>query len=178
MDSRTWIPCALLAALALSGCAGARGSVAFNKLEYPVSMSPYVEARSGRVLSPDDIQVVGEVNYETKIWGMGYSLIPLSGEKDVSEPINQQVRAAKGDGVSQLSVAADFCSLNHVPVLNSLPVWPACVDVSIRGQIYREKSAPSSPGPMPATPPPGAPGTSQQVSNTMPAAAPPSEPGH
>jgi hypothetical protein len=180
MDCRVWIPCALLATLTLSGCAGARGSVAFNKLEYPVSMSPYVESRSGRVLSPDDMQVVGEVKYETKIWGMGYSLIPLTGEEDVSEPINQQVRSVRGDGVSQLSVAADYCSLNHVPLLNVLPVWPTCVDVSIQGQIYRENPARSSPGTLPVAHgagSPTSPGSSQQAANTLPVAAPPTEPG-
>ena len=145
MDYRVLTYRAFIAMLALSGCAGARGSVAFNKLEYPVSMSSYVEDRSGRVLSPNDMQVIGELKYETKVWGMGYSIIPLSGEKDVSAPINEQVRSARGEGVSDLSVAADYCALNHVPVLNFLPVWPTCVDVSIRGNIIRGKPAPALP---------------------------------
>ncbi|MBN1612160.1 MAG: hypothetical protein JW940_36350 [Polyangiaceae bacterium] len=135
--------------VALAGCAGARSSMRFDHLEYPVSMSPYLVDGAGESRSPRELEVVGKVRYEETAWGMVYSAVRLTGEHDVSQPINQQVRAAGGDGVVGLTVVSDYCTLNYVPILPVLPFWPGCTDVSVTGKVVRIKpsAAPTSPAP-------------------------------
>jgi len=162
--SRLWTAffiCAPILAV-LSGCAGARGSLTFDQLAYPASMSPYLVDRTGRSRSPGELEVVGRVKVEKKFWGMLYSWIPLTGRHDASQGINQQVRAVSGDGVVNLTVVSDWCGLNHIPLLPAIPLWPGCADVSILGKIVKIKAEVP-----PAAPPPAPPETSPPVQQSL-----------
>jgi len=88
---------------------------------------------------PDEMGVVGHVHHGTRFWAILYSLVGVSGDYDMSDPINAQVRAAGGDGVSGLAVTSDGCNWNGVPILDVLPFWPGCVDLSISGNIVKMK---------------------------------------
>jgi len=137
--------------------AGGRGALTFERLEHPVSMSSYIEEPSGRILSPDDLDEVAVFHHDMRFWGMAYSALRLTGEKDLSEPINEQVRAARGDGVILLTVISEGCAWNRVPLLTLLPIWPGCTKVSIQGTIVRSRpqvaATPTAPNVLPEEPP-------------------------
>ena len=143
---------ALLLAFSLvaAGCAGARGNVRFDSLEYPASMSGYLYGPDDRTLSPLSLQVVSEFEHGGRMWGVLYSWVPLTRSLDVSDAINREIEQAGGEGVINLSVTTDGCAINYIPALSLLPIWPGCADVTVAGEIVRRKS--SRPTRYPASP--------------------------
>jgi hypothetical protein len=135
---------ATLIALALGvgigiGCAGGRGDVRFDSLRYPVSMSGYVYGPKNRALSPRSLEVVSEFEHEGRLWGVLFSWLPVSGDLDLSDEINNDVEAAGGEGVINLSVKSEGCVLNYIPGLSLIPMWPGCADVTVAGQVVKRK---------------------------------------
>lgn len=141
MTSRIGRALSLVLALLSLACAGGRGVVRFDSLGYPASMSGYVYGSNGLPLSPNTLKVVGEFEREAKLWGMLFSWIPLTGRLDLSTPINQEIERAGGDGVINLTVRSQGCTLNYVPGLSLLPVWPGCAAVTVQGQIVKHQPA-------------------------------------
>jgi len=119
--------------LTLSGCTGARGSLRFDQLDYPVSSSGYLYTPEAIT----EVVVVDQMYLSVNLWGIGWSLIPLNGKVDVSDLINYRISAAGGEGIINLSITTDNCGINYVWPLNMLPVWPGCVAVGIQGDIVR-----------------------------------------
>lgn len=141
---------AIVLALALAACSGARGTVAFDTLKYPVSSSSFVYGPGGEILTLGPaLQPVGIIDEDVRLWGILYSIVPLSGTKDVSELINARVAQAHGEGVINLALAVSNCGINYIPILNWLPIYPGCTYVHITGQIVRLVEAPRQ-----ALPPP------------------------
>ena len=95
-----------------AGCAGARGGVSFKTARYPISMSGMLFDPQGRVLPPQALQVVGEVQADRWLWGVMYSWIPLSGTRDMSEDMNEQIAAFGGEGGIGLHAEVTGCALN------------------------------------------------------------------
>lgn len=133
------IALALAVLLTQSGCTGGRGTVRFDDLEYPASMSGYLYGPDQRSLSPKKLEVVGEFSQDARFWGMLFSMVPLNGSLDLSDEINREIAQADGDGVINLSVRSDGCGLNYIPALSLLPFWPGCADVTVEGQIVKRK---------------------------------------
>lgn len=125
----------------LLGCAGGRGDVRFDSLEYPTSMSGYVYGPDGRALSPKSLDVVAEFEHQVRFWGMLFSWVPLNGNVDLSEEINRDVEQAGGEGVINLSVTSEGCPTNYVPALSLIPMWPGCADVTVACQIVKRKTS-------------------------------------
>jgi hypothetical protein len=140
----------------LGGCAGGRGALAFDRLTYPVSSSPFIYGPDDRPYNPGELQPVGKMVWVERIWGLWWSWIPLSGTVDVSAPINAQIARAGGDGIINLRVVSQSCGMNYVPVFNIVPLYPGCAYVTITGDIVRmaTMALPPLPGALP--PPPGA----------------------
>lgn len=119
----------------LVGCSGARGALRFDELKYPVSSSGYLYTSDGG----KRLETVAPMAFDVKVWGIGWSIIPLSGDVDVSDEINKQIVAVDGEGVVNLTVTTDNCGVNYVWPLNLLPIWPGCVAVEIQGTIVRRQ---------------------------------------
>ncbi|HEY3359193.1 MAG TPA: hypothetical protein VGQ83_38445 [Polyangia bacterium] len=134
----------------LGGCAGARGTLAFDQLKFPVSSSAFIYAPDERPVTVNELVRVGRVQWVERIWGIFWSWIPLSGVKDVSFPINAQIAAAGGEGVINLAIKAENCGMNYVPFINWLPIYPGCTYVTITGDVVKLAAA------APVPPPPGA----------------------
>ncbi len=134
----------VLPAVAAAGCAGARVNVTAERAQYPISLSDAVRDPSGALYAPQSLQRVGDFSLEASRMGVFYSLWTPRANLDISDAVNVQVAAAKGEAVIRLSVTvSDSCAvLNAMPVLNVLPLWPGCVPVSISGQIVRRKQKP------------------------------------
>jgi len=124
--------------LSATACAGARGSLSFDKLQYPVSSSAALYTTEERQVSGNQLEELGQIHVTERLWSTFWSAIPLHGTRDVSAPINTQIAQAGGEGAVGLSVTAANCGTNYVELLNWLPIYPGCVLVTVRGQIVRQ----------------------------------------
>jgi len=141
-------------ATAIGGCAGGRGALAFDTLQYPVSSSGVIYGPDDRPYNIGELQVVGKMAWVERIWGLWWSWIPLTGTIDVSAPINAQIQRVNGDGIVNLNVKVENCGMNYIPVLNIIPFYPGCAFVTIMGDIVRMPDMPQAPqGQPPAAPP-------------------------
>jgi hypothetical protein len=140
----------------LGGCAGGRGALAFDRLQFPVSSSPFIYGPDDRAYNPGELQPVGKMVWVERIWGLWWSWIPLSGTVDVSAPINAQIQRAGGDGIINLKVVVENCGMNYVPVFNMVPLYPGCAYVTVTGDIVK-LAVMAPPPPPPEGAPPAAP---------------------
>ena len=104
-------------------------------------MSGYLEGPDGRALSPRDLEVLGSFEHSERRWGLLYSFLPLGGDVDLSEAITQQIEAAGGEGMINMTVESEGCTLNYLPAVSLLPVWPGCADLRVSGEIVRRKGS-------------------------------------
>lgn len=131
---------AIIGTIIISSCAGGRGYLRFESLEYPASTSPYLYGRSGQVVvEGKELSIVGKFTMEKKFWGMVYSLVRLSDDADVSLAANQAIKTAGGDGMINLTITTDACFLTGIPILPILPFWPACTIANITADIVKER---------------------------------------
>jgi hypothetical protein len=162
---------ALVAAPVLGGCAGARTNVVAPTSQYPVSMSRGIRDADGGLVSADRRKVVGHFRDKHRVWGMIWSFVSFSPTTDISAALNNQVAAAKGDGVVNLRVAAAECGMNFAQILNILPFWPGCANITVDGDIIQvpprgaaEAGASAPPPPASPPPPPASPSPEQGAS--------------
>ena len=134
----------LFAALAASGCAGARVNVTANGARYPLSLSPVVRDASGRPYDARSLVKVGWLDVRKTAPGFVYAALTIPPTRDFSDEINAQVAAAGGEAVVSLTISvAGGCGwLNGFPILNALPVWPGCAPVRLTGDIVRRRNIP------------------------------------
>lgn len=137
----------LLIALATGGCAGARTEIVAPHAAVPISLSHAVRAADGALVPAADREVVGTFHDERMAWGLFYSAVKLTPEKDISDEVNAQVARAGGDAVVMLRIEAHACAASYFAVLNALPVWPGCTKVTIDGDIVRVRRAAREPVP-------------------------------
>lgn len=121
-------------ALTLGACAGGEGSVRFDGLRYPASLSPVLRVREAR----RPLEQVGRVQVQGRSWASVWRLVSFNPTVDLSHQINAQVEAAHGTGVVNLKVQVTGCGVNAVFLLDWLPIWPSCTLVEITGDIVRE----------------------------------------
>lgn len=165
--------CAAVVLAGATGCAGARTSVVAPTAEVPVSMSRGVRDADGKLVGKDRRQVVGKFETKQKAWGMVWSFVSLTPERDISAAINEQVKRVGGDAVVSLTVGAAQCGSNFALILNILPFWPGCSNLKITGDIIKvapaqaQAAPPTAPPPTapppPASPPPAAPSAMNDI---------------
>jgi hypothetical protein len=119
------------------GCAGARTTIVAPTAEYPVSLSQGIRDAGGDLVPIGQREIVGHFEDHRTAWGLVYSLARLTPTKDLSSELNAQIKAAHGDAVVNLRIASSPCALNYVPVIDFLPIWPGCSNVTITGDIIR-----------------------------------------
>lgn len=122
-----------------TGCAGARTTVAAESAAYPVSLSRAVRDADGEILANERAEKVASFYTTSRAWGIFYSLIRFNPRTDISEAINAQVAAARGQAVVNLRVMAGHCSMNTVAVVIGIPLLPGCTNVVVEGDIIRVK---------------------------------------
>ena len=134
---------ALMMALVLSGCAGARVRVTAERARYPLSLSAGVRDSRGHLYDGRALLKVGTLDARKTTFGIFYSTAALPPTRDFSDDINRQVVAAGGEAVVDLRIGlGGGCGwLNGFPILNALPLWPGCVAVRLTGNIVRRSSS-------------------------------------
>lgn len=119
-------------------CAGGHGRLRIEGAHYPVSMSPFLLGKDGRVKSLHiDLQPTGSFEHKKRFWGMLYSWVSLTGDYNIAHSVNEQVEAAGGQGIVNLSIEGKQCAINYFFPLSVLPFWPGCTRTTIRGEIVR-----------------------------------------
>ncbi len=132
-----------LSLFCLVACAGGRGAIGFDSLQYPASMSGYLYNSEGHALPPESFVIADHFSKQLKIWGLAYSWAPVTkgSDTDVSGVLNAAIKKARGDGVIYLTVTSTRCWMNNVPIVTLLPFWPGCANVTVEGEIVRRKAA-------------------------------------
>jgi hypothetical protein len=123
--------------LVATGCAGARTTLVAPDSRYPVSLTRGVRDGDGQLVPAARRQVVGKFAANLTAWGLFYSAANLTPTSDVSQAINEQVAATRGDAIVNLHVATADCALDWFVPLNLLPIWPGCTIVQLEGDIVR-----------------------------------------
>lgn len=143
---------AAIAALAggLHGCGGARGALTFDGLRYPVSSSAFLYAADEREITDGQLQSVGVISTKVRLWSVFWSFIPITGTKDLSQPINDQIAQAGGEGATRVHVRVEGCGLNFVPFINWIPLYPGCTLVTVSGSVVKQLALPPVADPLPA----------------------------
>ena len=125
--------CAALFASSV-GCAGARSYVVAREALVPISMSDGLRGEDGKLLEKGQKHVVGEFSFDYRAWGMLWTAISFTGNKDISDEVNAQVKDAGGDAINNLEVRSGNCGWTLFTVVGLLP---SCSDVEIRGDIVK-----------------------------------------
>jgi hypothetical protein len=133
----------LVIAMAGTGCAGAHSLIVAPTATVPVSMSQGVRDPNGILVPEEQMEKVGEFSYDYTAWGTLWGEVSLTGEKDISDEINEQVKAAGGEAIVNLSVTSESSGWNAFTFLGVLPAFNP---TEVRGDIIKRRSrqAPTS----------------------------------
>ncbi len=130
---------AMLLVICCAGCAGGRGWISAPTAQYPVSLSHGIRAADGHLLGPKERKRVGGFDTSKTFVALFYDAIPLNGSFDLSDDINQQVKAVGGEAITDLTFQTSLCALDAIPVLHILPFWPGCATVRVTGNIIQSQ---------------------------------------
>ncbi len=145
-----------LLAVSAVGCSGAHASLVAPDAKYPISLSDGVRDSTGRLVPDEELEVVGAFQSDFSTWGMWWNIISFTGDADISEDVNEQVNAAKGEGIVNLSVRSGNTVWNGFTLFGLLP---DATTVKVRGHIVRRRKKVEAPPPPPVAavaPPPAA----------------------
>ena len=93
---------------------------------------------------------VGDFALSYKACSMLWRFVSFTGDKDISENVDAQVKAKGGDAITNLSVSSGATIWNDLTVIGLLP---DCSSVIIAGDIVKVKAAagaPAVPAPSPS----------------------------
>jgi hypothetical protein len=128
---------AVALAVACAGCAGGHGWVSAPTSRYPISLTHGIRAADGHLLTNKERKIVGHFDTSKTFVSLLYDAIPLNGSFDVSDDVNEQVRAAGGEAVTDLTFQTHLCALDFFLGFHMLPIWPGCATVHVTGNIIR-----------------------------------------
>ncbi|HEY3665775.1 MAG TPA: hypothetical protein VGL19_07245 [Polyangiaceae bacterium] len=150
----------LVLAVLLSGC-GVSSWVTAPDSKYPISMSSGLRDQHGELVPAASKTTVGTFEKHYKACSMLWRLISFTGDKDISDSVNEQVAANKGDAVQDLSVESSGTVWN---IITFIGIFPDCANVRLKGTIVKVT---------PPAPPVATPAAAPAPAAVPPAAAPP-----
>jgi hypothetical protein len=101
-------------------------------------MSAYLYGPNNEFLTKSrELQVISQFSYTMNFVGMLYSLVPLTGTKDVSQEINNKIEASAGDGIINVKITVKPGFLTFCHPLTLLPFWPSYTEVLMEGEIVK-----------------------------------------
>lgn len=145
------LPPALALGLSCSGCIlnGARVEIAAEQARFPISMTAALPDTKGKNLRVGhELVTRGRLRGEATACNFVYGATPATVE--ISEIVNDQVRAAGGEGVAGLVIEATDRGWGWAFPLALLPFWPTCLAIQVNGAIVARRpvqavAAPSAP---------------------------------
>lgn len=176
--SRSTLALALVLMVVLSGC-GVSSWVTAPDSKYPISMSSGLRDQNGELVASANKTKVGTFEKHYKACSMLWRLISFTGDKDISDSVNEQIAGAKGDAIQDLSVESSGTVWN---IMTFIGIFPDCANVRLKGTIVRVTppappappavAAPTAPAAPPAAAPPPPPAPAAAASPGMPSGAP------
>jgi hypothetical protein len=150
LPSRLFRPAApvLVLGAACTGCVvnGARVEIAADQARYPISMTAALPDATGNNLRVGhELVTRGRLSGEATTCSFVYGATPATVE--ISDIVNDQVRAAGGEGVAGLVVEATDRGWGWAFPLAWLPFWPGCLAIRVSGTIVAQRPAAAEPAP-------------------------------
>jgi hypothetical protein len=117
-----------------AACAGSRGKLRLDNLEYPASFSGYIyDERQQPVRIGKGVKKIADVAASKRVWSLLYGQAPLSDDSALITEFNREIKKSGAAGVVNLQLESSPCLLNHFFILNILPFWPGCTVLELRG---------------------------------------------
>jgi len=121
--------------------AGIRGSLQLKELEYPASLTGYLYTKDGRILDDKDYETVQKFQYNNTYWGILYGYITIPGDKALINAMRDSIKSSNGDGLVNIVITVQNCKINYIfPLIQILPITPACGILDLNGDIVKEKT--------------------------------------
>jgi hypothetical protein len=119
-------------------CLGSKGAIKIEEVDAPMSMSPYLYGENGESLSVGNgLELVDSFLLNKAYYGILYSNVGLSNDKDLSEKIQKRIKDANGDGIINLHFIVEN-DISYVCCLTQIiPFIPGTTDVTVIGDIVR-----------------------------------------
>lgn len=115
-------------------CAGSKGKLRFDDLNYPASFSGYIYDEKQQPLRiGNGVKKIAEVNASKRVWSVFYGQAVLSDDTHLVRDFNAEMEKNKATGIVNLQLENSACLLNHFFILNILPFWPGCTVLELRG---------------------------------------------
>lgn len=126
----------LAAALCTAGCMGTSATILDGAgLRYPVSLSKSIVDGSGRHYTPSEAETVAHFERQWSHWEMFFGKIQLSSDVVLANVLHEEIEAAEGDGIVNLTLRANGSILGMYAAL--FLVVPTHVTVTIEGDVIR-----------------------------------------
>lgn len=146
----------LLCCLA-GGCVGVgpTGTMTFDRLEHPASLSAFLYGPDHRVVSLErGLRKVGTFSEGMSCWSILYSHLPFGECADteaIALRINDAIDAAGGDGMVNVTISGKPGIVSWLHPLTLLPFWPTNTRARITGDIVKfdPEGGPRRPAPKP-----------------------------
>jgi hypothetical protein len=147
--SRNTVAWGLVFMFVLSGC-GVSSWVTAPDSKYPISMSSGLRDQTGELVASTNKTTVGSFEKHYKACSMLWRLISFTGDKDISQAVNEQVAANKGDAIQDLSVESSGTVWN---IMTFIGIFPDCANVRLKGTIVKVTPPAAAPTATPAAAP-------------------------
>ena len=151
MSLRTMSGAFVAVALLLTTGCGVSSWVVAPDSQSPISMSNGLRGPDGRVIPPEHIHPVGRFEKRYLACSMLWRIVSFTGDKNISDDVNEQVKALGADAVKNLSITSGVPGCQLFPLLD---LFPDCSKVALRGDIVTVDLRRRAPPPPPASPPP------------------------
>jgi hypothetical protein len=130
----------MLLPLLVIGCAGGRLTMTANNLQHPVSTTEGLYDPNYKLLGEEDYEKVGNFDFSVSKWSLFWTLIPLSGDPDISDDLNKIIKEKGGDAIINLQVNVSGVAGSIPNFLASVvPIIPGVVTASITGDVIKVK---------------------------------------
>ncbi|HBS04282.1 MAG TPA: hypothetical protein DEA96_04900 [Leptospiraceae bacterium] len=115
-------------------CAGGAGSMTFENLSYPVTLTKSIDIE-GKRYGAGDLAPGKPVVIEKRFWSFVYTGWDLTGEVDLSQTINDTISSNGGVAMRSVKITAEPCANSYFMPLTWVWFFPSCTLVTIEGEV-------------------------------------------
>ena len=130
------IGAAISLAVAAMSCAGVKCSLKADSMAQPVSFTPCVYGRTGKIVRTSEQDVLKHFKIKKRLWAMLWRTVNLTQNNwDLSNELAGEISSVKGDAVVNLTVRSIsgwwwYASSN-------IPILPDFLTIVVEGDVVR-----------------------------------------
>lgn len=132
--------------LVISGCSASKGTIRFDTLEYPASMSAFLfDQNQNIVMKGRDLETLSTFEFKKHYWSLIYGLVPLNKpEAEICNYLNEVIEKDLGDGIINLSITIEHGIAEKITsfvmfIPNLLPIVPSSTQITVTGEVVKLK---------------------------------------